>query len=146
MATKAGVWIDHQNAIIVSITAAGEEITRLTAGDQEAFPPSIESREQHRYTPHDFVAEDKLERKQANEEKKMYVAVMAALQGAESILILGPGEAKGAFQKYLAGQHELCLEITVSPADKMTDPQLIAKVREHFGVAKSRSFHRGAQK
>jgi len=46
-------------------------------------------------------------------------------------LIFGPGEAKGKLKKRLEktpGPHT----ITVETKDKMTEPQMVAMVRQHF--------------
>jgi len=54
------------------------------------------------------------------------------LTQADSILILGPGEAKNELQKRLerAGLKDRLLAI--ESADKLTDRQIAAKVRERF--------------
>ena len=54
------------------------------------------------------------------------------IKDAESILIFGPGEAKDELKKRL-GEKKLGARVEkVEPADKMTDKQISAKVREHF--------------
>jgi hypothetical protein len=61
-----------------------------------------------------------------------YDAVLACLGDAESILIFGPGEAKGELKKRLK-KHNLGGRIAaVETVDKMTDRQIAAKVRMHF--------------
>jgi hypothetical protein len=61
-----------------------------------------------------------------------YDAVIATIIGAESILIFGPGEAKGELKRRLE-RKGLGKRITsVETADKMTYGQIAAKVRERF--------------
>ena len=57
------------------------------------------TRVKHSYTPNDFVAEDKRERKAMNHLNKYYDEVIDRLRDADAILVLGPGEAKGEFTK-----------------------------------------------
>src|SRR5262245_9548175 len=97
MATKAGVWIDHRQAILVLITDTGKEIKKIKSGVGVPTGSVGGSRPPHKYTPHDFVAEDRLERKRLTHLTEFYDEVIARLRGAEAILILGPGEAKGEF-------------------------------------------------
>jgi len=61
-----------------------------------------------------------------------YDAVIACIGDAESILIFGPGEAKGELTKRLK-RSDLGGRIAgVETVDKMTDRQIAAKVRQHF--------------
>jgi hypothetical protein len=55
----------------------------------------------------------------------------------ESILLFGPGEAKREFEKRLVSKGLADKVIGVETSDKMTEPQIIAKVRKfyHFDLA-----------
>ena len=66
--------------------------------------------------------------------KNFYDEVIACLQGAEALLILGPGEAKGEFHKRLKSKKLRDLIVELETADQMTDRQLAAKVAEHFAT------------
>jgi hypothetical protein len=61
-----------------------------------------------------------------------YDAVIQAVHDVQSILIFGPGEAKGEFKKRLEKNKFGGRIAAVEPADKMTDPQIAAKVRGYF--------------
>jgi hypothetical protein len=54
-------------------------------------------------------------------------------------LIFGPGEAKGELKRRLASMKLADRVTAVETADKMTDPQIVAKVRTYFGVAAPRA-------
>jgi len=61
-----------------------------------------------------------------------YDAVIASIRDAESILIFGPGKAKGELKQRLE-RHNLGGRIVgIETVDKMTDRQIVAKVRRHF--------------
>ena len=128
MSVKAGVWIDHQQAVLVLITDAGKEIKKITSG----IEAPDRSRSHNSYTPNDFTAEDRLERKFDSHLKDFYDEVIACLQGSDAILILGPGEAKGELHKRLASKKLRRLIVEVKTADKMTDRQLAAKIAPAF--------------
>ena len=130
MSIKAGVWIDHQQAVLVLITDAGKEIKKMTSGIERP----ARSRSHNSYTPNDFTAEDRLERKFDSHLKNFYDEVIAYLQGSEAILILGPGEAKGELNKRLMSKKLHGLVVEVETADRMTDHQLAAKVAQHFAA------------
>ena len=130
MAVKAGVWIDHQQAVLVLITDAAKEIKKISSG----IEAPVRSRSHNSYTPNDFTAEDRLERKFDSRLEDFYDEVIASLQGSEAILILGPGEAKGELHKRLTSKKLRGRVVEVEAADKMTDRQLAAKVARHFAA------------
>lgn len=135
MATKAGVWIDHKQAIVVLDADAGQQIKKIAFDIGQPVRSAGRSRTNNKFTPNDFIAEDRQERKVENDRKDYYDDVIAALSGAASILILGPGEAKGEFNKRIKSKKLRGVAVELATADKMTDRQLAAKVREHFGSA-----------
>lgn len=138
MMTRAGVWIDHENAIVVALTNADPEFKKFRT--RATSPDSNEGgeREQHDYSPNDFIPEDRRERKLENERKEMHKEVLAYLGDVDSLLIIGPGEAKVEFRKYLTAKGKRGIVVEIETSDKMTDRQLIAKVLEHFNVSPAR--------
>ena len=132
MAIKAGVWIDHNQAIVVLVTNAGQEIKRVKS-DLEASVRNIgRSSANNSYTKNDYFAEDRLDQKLIDHRKKYFDEVIACMRGAEAILILGPGEAKGELNKRIKTKKVRVGLVEVETTDKMTERQLAAKVGEHF--------------
>lgn len=135
MSIKAGIWIDHRQAIVVLVTGAGSDTKKIASDIGKSGRPAGSSRsKEKRYTPSDFVAEDKLERKLDSELKAYYDEVIAHIRGAEEILIIGPGEAKGQFLKRLKSKKRRGRIVELETSDKMTDRQIAAKVSEHFAT------------
>jgi len=137
MATNAGVWIDHKQAIVVLVTDAGSETKKFTTKNVPSGRPAG-SGSKSKHTPNDFVAEDTRERKVIADRKKVYDDVLACLQGAKTVLILGPGEAKGEFNKHMKSKKVGGIVAELETADKLTEPQLVALVNEHFQKAAPR--------
>lgn len=121
MDTKAGVWIDHQQAILVLISDGGHDIKKIDSGV-----------EQSDHTPHSVMADNKQERKLVGDRRKFHDEVIAAIGGAKAILVLGPGEAKGEFMKHVESKKLQGVSLEVETTERMTDPQLVAKVVDHF--------------
>jgi hypothetical protein len=123
--TKVGLWIDHRKAVVVTITDAGEETKQITSHMEKHVRFSGGGSEVG-------TADDMADRKFDNHLDKYYDRVIAYLHEAESIQIFGPGEAKHELETRLehAGLKEHIVE--VDAADKMTDRQIAAKVRERF--------------
>ena len=120
MKRNVGVWIDHRRAVIVRIT-----------GDVEGIQSIDSDMEKHiRFAG--GKPEDQQERKFTNHLNEYYAKIVPFLRDADSILIFGPGEAKGEFEKRFGSESFSARILNVETVDKMTDNQLAAKVREHF--------------
>lgn len=80
-------------------------------------------------------ADDIRTRKYSSELNDFYDEVAAHLDGVQSLLIFGPGEAKTELRKRISGKHSGGSQITLETADRMTEPQVVAEVRRHFQTA-----------
>jgi len=135
---KAGVWIDHRNSVIVALTDDGEYTTHVASNVQKHMERGGDSPLKGRSEDLMVPADDIRERSFTNELNRYYDAVIEVLRNYDSLLLFGPGEAKGELQKRLV-KAKLGARITaVETEDKMTDPQIVAKVRAHFKVAAPR--------
>jgi hypothetical protein len=132
MKAKAGLWIDHRKATIVTVTDQGEEMGLIVSKVEKQPRRSGDSPLKGAYEPHQVPAQDSQQRTLTEHLNIYYDAVIASIRDAESILIFGPGEAKGELKerlekKGLGGRIE-----GVEAADKMTDRQIASKVRKRF--------------
>jgi hypothetical protein len=126
MKNEIGVWIDHRKAVIVMLTDKGEEIRTITS-----------NMEKHtRFTggdaSEDGSTEDVRDRQFGNHLNSFYDEVIAVIRGGNSIQIFGPGEAKGELKKRLESAGLKDCIIAVETADKLTDRQIVAKVRQRL--------------
>jgi stalled ribosome rescue protein Dom34 len=135
MSVKAGVWIDHRQAILVVLTDKGQEIRKIASDIADTGRPSSGNA----HSSHDYVSEDSQERKFESELKAFYDQVIDGLQGAQTLLILGPGEAKVEFHKRLESKKQNGTQAEVVTADKMTEGQLVAKVVQHFASTRAQT-------
>ena len=132
MRTNVGLWIDHRKAIIVAVTDKGEEIGLIVSKVEKQLQRSGDSPLKGRYESRKVPADDIRQRVLTEHLNIYYEAVIACLRDAESILIFGPGEAKGELKKRLE-KSKLGERIAgIETADKMTDRQIAAKVRQYF--------------
>jgi len=132
MRTEVGLWIDHREAIIVSLTGDAEETKTIASGSGKHLRYSGSS---HSKTPEglkEVTSEDGRDRKFENVLNEFYDEVVAVVRGADAIQIFGPGEAKGELEKRLERAGLKAHVLAVEAADKMTDRQIAAKVRNRF--------------
>jgi stalled ribosome rescue protein Dom34 len=126
MKKGAGLWIDHRKAVIVMVSDEGEETKQIESGMEKHVRFSGGSRSEQ------GGGEDQRDRQFTGHLNAYYDEVIAHLRDAESILIFGPGEAKGEFEKRLASKGLSGRVVGIETVDKMTDRQIAAKVRQHF--------------
>jgi len=130
--TKIGLWIDHRKTIIVAITDKGEETRLVLSKVEKHLQRSGDSPLKGRYESQKVPADDSRQRTFTGHLNIYYEAVIACLRNAESILIFGPGEAKGELKKRLEKNKMGGRIAGVETVDNMTDRQITAKIRQHF--------------
>jgi hypothetical protein len=122
MKTEVGLWIDHRQAVIVTVAGNAEHTQRVTSNVERPHRPSGTS----------SPADDARQRESTEHLNHYYEEVMSRIRHAESVLIFGPGEAKGELNARLE-KHKLGGRVVgIETSDKMTDPQIVAKVRSHY--------------
>lgn len=122
MKKTVGLWIDHRKAVIVFVEGKEEEIKLINSQEEN----------QHGQSGVSKPADDIRQRELTGHLNSYYDEVVSCIGEAESILIFGPGEAKGELKKRLERAHLGGRIVGIEPADKMTEPQVVAQVREHF--------------
>ncbi len=124
MKKQVGLWIDHRESIIVIVTGEGEETKRITSDMEKhvRFSGGAQASSE----------EDIRDNKFSGHLNKYYDEVITCIGDAESILIFGPGEAKGELEKRLERKGLSGRIVAIETVDKMTDHQIAAKVRERF--------------
>ena len=132
MSTKVGLWIDHKKAIVVAVTDKVGEVALIISAVEKQARRSLSSRHEGSYEPLQVPADDSRQRAYTGHLNIYYDAVVASIRDAESILIFGPGEAKGELKKRLEGLNLGGRIVGVETVDKMTDRQIAAKVRQRF--------------
>lgn len=135
MGTKVGIWMDHQQAILVFLEADRERVLRLESG-ATAHPHSIGgSRTSSAYGPQDVVAEDKLDHEFRMAMDQFYQSVAAALESAEAVYLFGPGQAKKEFRNQLAADPRLADRVkAVEAAQQLSEADVIRQVKRFFSV------------
>jgi hypothetical protein len=132
---KVGIWIDHKKAVIVSASAGRVTATTL---ESEVGPHARYSGRAGYPTPdgpQDGGGEKKYEDRYDQHLDRYYDEVISQLGQPEALLIFGPGEAKLQLKERLSRSKALAERIVgIETTDKLTDPQIVAKVKEHYGI------------
>ena len=132
---KAGIWIDHKKAVIVSVSANGVTIKTL---ESEVGPHARYSGRTGYPTPdgpQGGRGEKKYEERYGQQLDQYYDEVISQLGQPDALFIFGPGEAKLQLKERLSRSKALAERIVgIETTDKLTNPQIVAKVREHHRI------------
>ena len=137
----AGIWLDHRKAVVVSLLIerqssepAPESIARLESDMERKVKLSGGSRTRATpYGPQDVTVDGKMEERIKKQLKQYYQGIIKKIENVDRIYLFGPGEAKNELKKEIAQKRNLAAkDLDVETADKMTDKQIAARVREFF--------------
>jgi hypothetical protein len=132
MRTNVGLWIDHRKAMVVAVTDKGEETGLIISKVEKHLSRSGDSPLKAPHNPKLVPADDSRQRRLTGHLNIYYDAVIACIRDAQSILIFGPGEAKGELQRRLKKNNLDGRVVGVEAVERMTDRQIAAKVRQYF--------------
>lgn len=119
MKVNAGLWIDQERALIVIAFPGGEKKLELRSQVAPRPDGTGSARADAQCITSSLL-------------NPFYTEVIGAIRDAEAILIFGPGEARNELRQHLERARLGSKVIGVEVADKMTDPEIGAKVRDHF--------------
>lgn len=134
MKRSAGLWIDHREAVILFVSEEGETVKVIKSNVEKHPGRAAGVQSTDPYEALRVPADDRQQNVFTEHLNGYYDEVIAALHEVGSILILGPGEAKGELKKRIERSKSNKIVIDVEAADRMTTPQIAAKTREHFPV------------
>jgi hypothetical protein len=135
MAKNVGIWLDHSRAIMVIINNHEEEMIRIESHADSHYRLSGGARSKIPYGPQDVSSERRLQEKREHQLQHYYQEIIGKIGDTDKIFIFGPGEARTEFEKEILKLKELSPKIaSVEPADKMTNNQIVAKVRDYFKI------------
>lgn len=115
----AGIWMDNNKACVITRDSAGNEFTILQtikADDSRGGG-----------------SEHSMNNAKQGNSAKFYKSISALLQNYDKLLIFGPGKAQEQFKNHLEADAQFAKKnISIDSADQLTEPQMIAQVREFF--------------
>ena len=127
-----GLWIDHKKTVLVIQNEHGENIQQIDSGIGRHVRYRGASHSKSPFSAQYQQGDDQLDNKLTEQLNKFYEKVIAQLRQADAVLIFGPGEAKRELEKRIAHEKVKVPVMKIETADKMTERQIAAKVRNYF--------------
>ncbi|QBA63833.1 hypothetical protein [Muriicola soli] len=131
---KVGIWIDKEKAHIVTLESEKEHFKTIES-EMEFYNVRGGSRSKTRWGPQQVVQDSRYLEREKHQLREYFAKLADTVKKADVISIFGPAEVKDKFAKEM---HERYAEIgakiqAVKTADSMTENQVKAMVKEHFG-------------
>jgi len=135
MLNHVGIWMDKRKAVIVVINSDGE-LTTMIRSNVEEFHPKGGSGTRFKGGPQDVVQDSNYLEREKHQFKEYFKNVINSLPEFDSLVVFGPAQTGHKFEKELAVQNESLHNklVGVETADSLTDNQLVAWVKQYFGV------------
>jgi hypothetical protein len=134
---KLGIWMDQSKAILI-----GYYDDKPLVFEEMESPVEIRPREKGEGNSKTrFIDskggpsnnENKMHNTQENQLKLYFSDLEKRLIGSEELLLFGPGIVKNQFLKSIQSNKKLdILKVQIEDTDKMTQNQLLARVRQYF--------------
>lgn len=131
-----GIWLDHEKTVIVAISNGLTTISHLYADseDENHLLHGASASATH-FGHQEITLERKIERRHKQHLHHYYQNIIQQIKDSKKIFIFGPGEAKIELEKEMKKLNDLASKIiAVESADKMTDHQIVAKVKNFFNI------------
>jgi hypothetical protein len=136
MKTVAGLWIDHRKAIIVTLSDKGEKIREILSNVEKQPGRFNGKRLTTSFESQLIPADDKQQRAFTKHLNGFYNEVFSCISAAESVLIFGPGKAKGELKNLMEQNNLHDRVVVMESADKMTDRQIAARAHSYFASSR----------
>ncbi len=119
---KLGIWMDHSNAHLMEISIDGID------------DKMIESTFSHAEKEHSLgKSENLMHNKEQHQQAEYYKKIGEKIRNYDEVILFGPTSAKTELVNILKADHLFeKIKIETLPADKMTENQRHAFVKNHF--------------
>jgi hypothetical protein len=129
-----GVWIDYNGADIIHITDDLIESVSIES-NIDHYNPRGGSKSKLAWGPVETISEKKYQARRQQQCKNFFNAISLHLKASNSVVIMGPAEAKIKFNSYLKDTKGVDVNVhKVLTVDSMTQNQKVAKVKEIYSV------------
>jgi stalled ribosome rescue protein Dom34 len=132
---NVGIWIDKKEAKIVSIEARNEHLDTIVS-DIQYFHPSEGRGTRLKDRLQDAVQYSKYLEREKHQLGKFFRDITRCITGVNAIVIFGPAQTgEKLYDKLLEKQYQFNPKtISIKKADKMTDSQIMAWVRNYYNL------------
>lgn len=131
MGKNVGVWLDKEKAYVISVNGGNHKVEKVESNVESRVRYEGETKS---YSGRGgaFFNPSKKRTKRAKHQINSYLSdVSGKLDSAQNVFIFGPASTKKELGKILSERKDKPA-IRMESADRMTENQMVAKVKRHF--------------
>jgi hypothetical protein len=133
MKKYTGIWIDHREAILVTLENEENTLVKVESHADSKLKPSGGWKAGGTIVAQSVSRERTAEEIRKHQYHAFYNEVIKQITNPDSLVILGPGEAKVEFSHELEKSSALYKKVAaIEKSERMTDNQLVAWVKDFF--------------
>ncbi len=130
---KTGIWIDHKEAFLVSLQGDQTTVAHIESNADSHYKPSGGWKASGTSVAQSVSKEQTADERLKHQLHHYYLQIVADADKADRLYICGPGSAKIELEKEIKKEKNRHARIeAVETCDKMTEKQIVAKVKEFF--------------
>ena len=136
MEKNVGIWLDNEKAYIITLVDGNENVEKIESNVETRVRIEGETKSYSRLGGM-FINPQKKKTKRKNHQLKDYFnLIIRKAKDANGIYIFGPADAKTSLKKVVQQERNLTRKLRrVDSSDRLTENQMIARVKEVFKVA-----------
>jgi hypothetical protein len=128
-----GLWVNHEKAIVVSLMGESHKVIQVESDIEGYFRLKGGSRSNTPWGIQSATSESKRDFRYSKHLNIYFQHIIDLLKDAKHIFIFGPGEAKYELKKKIDKNNMFLDKISdIETTDKLTEPQIVAKVKKYF--------------
>ncbi len=139
MKNQTGIWLDQKQAFIIQFKNE-EAIVKQLDSNIETYHVVGGARSKTPWGPMDVVSEKKSLERHKNQMNRYFKEILKVVKGTEELYLFGPAETKFKFRDAIQNNNAItCVIRKTDTADRMSERQMVAQVREAFKMKRGKS-------
>lgn len=129
---KVAIWMDYAEALIGRREEDRVAVEKISSGIEFHLREEGQTADRTRFTPfHVSNNEHRNQHREQEQVKKYWKNLSEKLAGAEGVYLMGPGEAKREFARYMEEHIKNSPKVlALENSERLTENQLLAKMRQ----------------
>ncbi len=138
MKREIGIWLNSTKAILVDINNGSKTVKTIESEIESRTRFPGEGKNYSRLGAMQINPSKKLTNRKKHQLHHYFEEIINNIEDASDLFIFGPSKTKNLLEKELKKHHQFQdKSIETENSDKLTQKQLIAKVKDHFESMKS---------